>query len=275
MKVTYKTLIISGSTAEAYHYKENPLAYDYKMPSVKRSPILVIDKESEQRKIESRKSSMHRSRSILRRLVNANAWKWFKRKDIPYLPIFLTFTFAEDIKDIKIANSKFSKFIKRLNYEITGEKKSFLKYVVVTEFQDFSRDGVIHFHAVFFNLKYIWADRISEIWGQGFIKLKAVERVDNVGAYICKYMVKHFEDNRLDGKKRFFSSRELLKPIVIKDEIKATEIINLIPKKYVAHEKDFERKSKDKVIGKVTYTQYKLDKKESFFNIVPNLNELL
>jgi hypothetical protein len=271
MKSTNRTMIISGSTIEAYHYKESPLFYDYEIPNIKRFPILVVDEESAQRKIESRKSSQQRSRSVLRRLVNTNAWKWYKASGIPFIPIFLTFTFAENVKDIKVANPIFSKFIKRFNYEITGEKKSFLKYVVVTEFQE---RGAVHFHAVFFNLKHIWVDTLTKIWGQGFIKLKKISHVDNVGAYISKYMVKHFEDDRLDGKKRYFSSSRLIKPTVIKDEIKVVQIMKRIPKKYLKHESEYERKHRGKKIGMVEYTQYMLDKKESIFDIISELKQM-
>jgi hypothetical protein len=272
MKQTNQTIIISGSTVESYKYKDSPLYYDYTRPAIERFPIVVIDEESKQRKIESRKSSQQRARSVLRRLINANAWKWLKPSALPYLPIFLTFTFAENIKDTKVANPIFSKFIKRLNYEITGQKESFLKYVVVTEFQE---RGAVHFHTIFFNLKHIWVDTLTEIWGEGFIKLKKIEHVDNVGAYICKYMAKDFDDDRLDGKKRYFSSRGLIKPTVIKDEEKVSKIVNQIPEQYITQQKEFERKHRGKKIGTVEYTQFLLDKKQSLFDIIPDLNTLL
>lgn len=269
MKQTNQTLIISGSTIENYKYTGSPLLYDFKRPSVERVPIIVTDEESRLRKIESRKSSMNRSRSILRRLINANAWKWIKPSGLSYLPIFLTFTFAENVTDIKIANPIFTKFIKRLNYEITGSKESFLKYVVVTEFQE---RGAIHFHTIFFNLKHIWVDTLTEIWGEGFVKLKKIEHVDNVGAYMCKYMGKDFDDDRLDGKKRYFSSRGLIKPTIIKDEEKVSAVVSKIPIEYLKKKREFERKYKGKKIGMVEYTQYLLDKKQSLFDIIPDLN---
>lgn len=270
MKETNKTMIISGSTIETYQYKGSPLIYDFKRPNTDRHSILVIDEESKQKKIESRKSSMNRSRSILRRLINTNAWKWNKTSGLPYLPIFLTFTFAKNITDIKIANPIFSKFIKRLNYEIYGSKKSLLKYVVVTEFQE---RGAIHFHTIFFNLRHIWVDTLTEIWGEGFVKLKKIERVDNVGAYMCKYMGKDFDDDRLDGKKRYFSSRGLIKPTIIKDEIKVSSVVRKIPIEYIKKKREFERKYKGKKIGMVEYTQYVLDKRQSLFDIIPDLNK--
>lgn len=275
MKQTNQTLIISGSTIEAYKYKGNPLQYDFKRPVTNRIPIVVIDEESKLRKIESRKSSMNRSRSILRRLINSNAWKWFKPSGLSYLPIFLTFTFSEEIKDVKVANPIFSKFIKRLNYEITGHKETFLKYVAVTEFQDKYERGVIHFHVVFFNLKHIWKDKLFEIWEQGIIDITKIQNVSNVGAYVCKYMGKNFEDERLDGKKRYFSSRGLIKPTVIKEEEKVIKILNQIPAQYITKKKEFERKQNNKNIGMIEYTQFLLNKKQSLFDVIPDLNNLI
>ncbi len=268
-------MIISGFTIETYNYKGSPLVYDFKRPAVERNPIIVVDEESKQRKIESRKTSMNRSRSIIRRLVNANAWHWYKPSGLPYLPIFLTFTFADDIKDIPTANYIFSKFMKRFNYEITGSKNAFLKYVVVTEYQDKYDRGVIHFHGIFFNLKHIYVDTLSAIWGEGFIKLKKINNVKNAGAYVSKYMSEDFGDERLDGKKKYFSSRGLIKPTVIKEEEKVSQIVSQIPSKYLKHNKEFDRKYKGKKIGTVEYTQYLLEKRQTLSDIIPNLDELL
>ncbi len=272
-KLTHLKLILSGSTIEAYNYTERPISYNYivKKNNVYKPKIIVVDKETLERKIASRKASMQRSRSQLLRLVNMNAWQWMKPTGKSYIPVFLTFTFAENIKDIPIANRIFSNFIKRLNYFIADTKTSFLKYTVVTEFQDFSRDGVIHYHAVFFNLKHIWKDTLYEIWGQGFVDIKKISHVDNLGAYISKYMVKHFEDDRLDGKKRYFSSRGLHKPYIVRSEKKALEIVRRIPAKYIFKQTEF-----DSIYhGKGKYRQYKLGKKQSLIDILPELPELL
>lgn len=265
-KTTNTKLIISGSTLEVYLYTETPVAYGFTIPEKQRrikNKILVIDEESKLHKIESRKKGMQRSRSVLRRLINSNAWKWRKIDSKFYLPVFVTLTFAENIQDTKTANLVFSKFIKRLNYYVSGSKKNFLKYVVVTEFQE---RGAIHYHAIFFNLEHIWKDKLAEIWGQGFVDIKKIESVNNAGAYVCKYMAKEFEDERLDGKKRYFSSRGLVKPTQIRDQDDAQSILSQIPKDLMRVEKEFDSK-----MGKVKYRQYQVDKKSSFTEIVPEI----
>ena len=214
---------------------------------------------------------MQRSNSKLRRLVNANAWKWNKLDNSPYPPVFATFTFKEEIRDIKVANKLFSNFIKRLNYELGHTKKSFLKYITVIEFQDFSRDGVVHYHSIFFNLQFIAKDLLADTWGQGFVHIRAIDQVSNAGAYVSKYLVKHFEDDRLDGQKRYFSSRGLRKPIEILDETKANAVLALIPAPYLAKQKEFTSKYQ----GKVDYKQYLLEKTQSLIDVVPDLDLLL
>lgn len=264
MKRTRLRVIASGSTIESYIYRERALTYDFKnhRKGAVRRKIVVIDEESRKRKTESRRRSMQRSSSNLRRLVNSNTWLYFKNNNEPYLPVFTTFTFAENIKTIKTANMIFSRFIKRLNYYITADSKAFLKYVGVIEFQDLNRGGVIHYHIVFFNLKKIMKNTLFEIWGQGNIDIKKINHVDNIGAYISKYMSKHFTDDRLDGQKRYFSSRGLLKPIEIRDEEEAYKIIKSLPQKSIRKTKDFTSAYN----GKVTYTQYKLKKQETLLN---------
>jgi len=274
MKLTNFKIIISGSTIETYRYQEKAVSYDFvrfqKGVSIFEQNLSVDEKL--EKKLLSRKSSMLRSRSTLRRLVNSNAWRWLKPSGLSYLPVFVTLTFKDDVRNSKVANKIFSDFIRRFNYYITdGEKKSFLKYVVVIEFQDKNRGGVVHYHVMFFNMKKVWTDTIAKIWGQGFVHIKKIDRVDNVGAYMSKYMSKHFEDDRLDGKRRYFPSNDLFRPTEIRDQNKALLIEKLIPEKYLAYEKDFT----SVYLGQVKYRQYKLDKRQSLSDIIPNLRELL
>lgn len=119
-------------------------------------------------------------------------------------------TFRDNIDDLDFANNEFKKFIKRLNYNF----KIKVKYSCVIEFQ---KRGAIHYHVVLYNLKgKIDLDKLSLIWGHGFIKLNKIKGVDNVGAYVCKYMTKT-DDKRLEGRKMYFNSRNLVKSIEIKD----------------------------------------------------------
>jgi len=249
-KYTDKKIVIAGSNVEVSLYDGDVHAYDLHIPRTPRYKEPIPDDETEQqkayrleeerlKKINSRRRSMLHSKSSVIRLVNSNIWRYFKDDGKPYIPIFLTLTFADDIKDIKQANYIFAKFLKRLNYEVIGEKKGFLKYVAVIEFQDKNDRGVIHYHVVFFNLKFIWADTMASIWGEGFIKIKKIGKLKNIGTYITKYMSKNFEDARLDGKKRYFPSLGLYKPKVFLEQQQVNEIYKNLPKKYIIKERDY------------------------------------
>ena len=148
--------------------------------------------EQKRLKKERVKSSINRTRTELRRLINSN----------PQLNKFLTLTFADNVTDIKISNSIFNQFIKRLTY-----KYSQLEYVAVIEFQ---KRGAIHYHLLC-SLPFIHSKLLEEIWCQGFIKIKRINHIDNLGAYLSKYLGKEI-DERTFGKKKFFRSQKLKQP---------------------------------------------------------------
>lgn len=253
MQFTDKKVVVAGSHVRAFLYDGQKHAYGFSLPKTyKPEPVIPEDETESQKafrleserlaKIEYRKKSMLSAKSRLTDTINANIWRYIKEDGKPYIPIFLTFTFKEDITDVKEANYILNKFLKRLNYEIIGEKKGFLKYAGVLEFQDKNRNGVIHYHLVFFNLKFIWADKLAEIWGKGFIKLRKIGRVKDIAKYLTKYMSKNFEDSRMDGKKRIFSSRGLFKAVVYLDQTWANRIYSAIPKKCLVYQKEYESK---------------------------------
>jgi hypothetical protein len=250
MEFTDKKIVASGSTIEVSKFDGGMHPYDFHIPKRPKYKLPIpIDETEEQKvfrlelerktKLDSRRRSMLNSKLNLTRLINCNIWKYIKDDGKPYIPIFLTLTFKEDVRDIPSANYIFNKFLKRLNYEVIGEKKGFLKYVAVMEHQDKTRAGVIHYHVVFFNLKFIWADTIASIWDEGFIKIKKIGNVKNIARYLTKYMSKNFEDDRMDGKKRYFSSHWLLKPKIFYEQKKVDEIYNLLQKKYLVNEREY------------------------------------
>ena len=202
---------------------------------------------------------MLRSKAELTRIINANAGEWMDGNHRMYPPVFVTLTFKEDIRDIREANRRFSVFIRWLNYDLFLRKGNFLKYVVVTEFQDKNRDGVVHYHVIFFNMPFIDSDELAEIWGHGFVKINKIDRVKNIGGYVTKYMSKNFDDDRLDGHKRYFSSRGLTQPRKINDQNLATAIMAKLPADKLVECSEFTSKYN----GKVEYRRYKLDRQRT------------
>lgn len=210
-RISYYKIVISGHIVESFQYAK-PVGYSLIASKNKTEyrKRRAIDKQ------EITKSSLSRTRNRLIRLVNANARMWKQDGEI-IQPQFLTYTFEENLTDLTVANHIFTNYIKRLNYH----KGINAKYVVVPEFQ---KRGAVHYHAVFFNLSMINAGReyrtgeFRELWGQGFIKKKNIKDIPNVGYYMTKYMTKDAMDRRLVGKKKYFSTRGLIKPQVITHE---------------------------------------------------------
>ena len=202
------------------------------------------DLESEHRKKRSLTESIKRAKKRIMDLVNANAMMYKE------LPKFLTLTFAEEIEDIEKANYEFQKFIKRLNYEIYGEKKARLKYVAVPEIQWERHEKynvkVWHFHIIFFNAPYMYWKKVLKIWKNGSIYIEGFikkgqkklivnsdgewqvkdekfnsESVKNIGMYIAKcldYCMKEFDEESIEklnhkkNKNFYLASKGLFQP---------------------------------------------------------------
>lgn len=244
--------ITSGNVIEQTHY-ERPVTYGFKLSQKTidrrksaqfRKALDFTPEELVEKKIESRKLSMFRAKKKLTRLINSNTRQYLKLDGKEYPPVFLTLTFKEDIRNQKEANELFSLFIKRLNYQTNKTKINTLKYSVVIEFQDKTRNGVIHYHTVFYNLPYTKKEILVQVWDQGFLDVKAIKNIQGLGSYVTKYMSKNFEDPRLDGHKRYFSSRGLIKPKVYAGLTPYEVIRKAIPVNTPTWEKSFNSEKK-------------------------------
>lgn len=231
-----KKLIKSGHIYEIFEYERSVKVGETKNPQGRH----VVASEDDKKR--HRRNTLSKARSTVRRLINANVDAWGQA------PKFLTLTFAENVTNIKQANYEFKKFRQRLEYRL----KVKLKYIVVVEFQ---KRGAIHYHAVFFNLPYIANTEIAEIWENGFIKINAIDQVDNVGAYVTKYMTKEdYETNKTDrliGQKSYFTSRGLMQPEEILEKEKIEQAVTALSP-FKAYKSQFP----NDYLGQITYTQY-------------------
>ena len=250
-------LIKSGNILELFEYKKSiEYGKSGREPGVrKKKEIDTKDPLTFELKLENRKRTLQSSKATLKRLINANAGHWKDENNKTFMPIFLSLTFAENLTDIKKANYIFTKFKQRLDYEIIKKKGSFLKYAGVIEFQ---KRGAVHYHIIFFNMPFIERiyDKLSHIWGEGFIIINAIKNIDTVASYICKYMTKSEVDERLLGQKSYFTSRGLKKPVKILDKEKIENIIKNIPEAI----EPYENKFKSEFCEEIKYKRYDLAK---------------
>lgn len=199
-KIYQVKYVISGDIVERYTYEKNQfVGFEARNKKGKnKNGVSSAD---------NRAITMSRARKSVMRAINAN----------PCLNKFLTLTFEENVTDLDYSNLEFKKWVKRINYQFFKTKKSVMKYVAVIEFQ---KRGSIHYHVIC-NLPYIDAQSLADSWGHGFIKINKIKgnkerfgssECDNVGAYVCKYMTKDNDDDRLKERRSFLMSRNLDKP---------------------------------------------------------------
>lgn len=212
-----------------------------------------IDYKSENYE-EHRKQVLQRAKRDLRRLINANHGQYGDQ----FTSKFLTLTFGDLITDVKEANYEFQKFIKRLNYLAFNTKKANLKYNAVIEFQ---KRGAIHYHLIIYNMPWTKHKVIEETWGNGWVFINKIDEVDNVGAYVSEYLGnaekgqgKDVFDDRLQGKKSYFSSRGLYKPIEITDKKIVEQVATALLNEKLSYSATFENEH----LGNITYKQYNL-----------------
>lgn len=190
---TYLKVIVTGHVIEVYEYEKLP-----SLPGGKKDKTSVFDFDLEKANydntLQDRKNNMQKARNRLRRLITANFNENSK---------FITLTFKDNLRDVKQANKDFKKFIQRLRYRYGS-----FKYAAVIEFQ---KRGAVHYHMIS-DLPYIKNQDLNKIWGHGFVKINNIEHVDNVGAYMIKYMTKNTNDLRLRGLKSYQTSKNLERP---------------------------------------------------------------
>ena len=99
--------------------------------------------------------------------------------------IHLTLTYAENMTDPKRLYEDFVKFWKRYQYKYGKE----CEYLTVVEPQG---RGAWHCHTLIkhndLDKLYIPHDEMASLWGHGFVKIKSLKGVDNIGAYLSAYL---------------------------------------------------------------------------------------
>lgn len=248
-----KKIIQSGDIIEIYEYSEGYLK-GYTLTENELNNRTGT--ESNPDDTDSRERSLKRAKRDLRRLINANHGQYGDQ----FTSKFLTLTFGDNVTDLKVANYEFTKFIKRLNYLVFGTKKANLKYTCVVEFQ---KRGAVHYHVIIYNMPYLKANDIANVWGNGFIKINNIDDIDNVGAYVSEYLGQaekgqghDIGDDRLQGKKSYFSSRGLFKPIEITNKKVVEQVASALPENLLTYSAVFQNEH----VGNVSYKQYNLKK---------------
>lgn len=197
---------------------------------------------------ENRARSARAARKNVLRQLNAN---FGNVKNVKFVTLTFRDGAVEDVTNVQECNKAFKEFMQRLRYQYGNE----FKYLAVIEFQDARGRGAVHYHMLV-DLPYIKAKDLADLWGNGFIKINKIDHVDNVGAYVVKYMVKDSGDTRLQGQKAFLGSRNLEKPVVLYGEA-AERVLHayklgeaVLPVYLASYHNDY--------LGEVAYQEYNL-----------------
>lgn len=114
--------------------------------------------------------------------------------------LHIILTYKKNMMDTETLYTDFNKFIKRLKYKFQQETS--IDYISVVEPQE---RGAWHCHVLMrFNeldKVYIKNKDLRDLWGLGFVKIKGLKDVDNIGAYLSAYLadVELSEENVMKG----------------------------------------------------------------------------
>lgn len=258
----YRKVVISGNVIEVYEMQSSP--YTGGRKSEKSDVEWILEYENELREDRAEKlaalepewqhaiavstgklqRNIMRTRNMVRRLTLSN----FDTKSK-----FWTFTYDDNkvppeiSRDVQSSNQLWDRFIKRMR-----RRYGKFKYLAVLEFQ---KRGAVHYHCLF-DLPYIKQKEIQdEVWGHGFVSVNRIRHVDNLGAYVVKYMTKDLMDERLFRNMTYLCSKGLNRPV----EYRGQEADRLLQALELEKKKEVYANSyESEYLGKIVYKEYNL-----------------
>lgn len=256
--MSIKKYIITGHILEVYEYEKFICGHGGKE---KKEPLEELKKEINETTLLNYVNHNKVRQNEVRRLTCANFDK---------LSTFVTLTFdnkkvQHDIHNVKECNYQFKKFIQKLKRYLIKEKyPNELKYLAVIEFQDTNDRRAVHYHVVF-NLPFIPHKDLENLWAMGYVYIEKINHVDNVGAYLIKYMTKDSADERLMGLPAYLRSKNLIEPSEIiltnteSDRLSSEyyKLDTIISNNTAIYEAEYDTE----FMGKCQYRQYNLDRK--------------
>jgi len=205
VKLSKQRLIVAGKYREHYIYS-TPFAYNF--PPEKREQNV-----SEHKNIK-RDDNLREAKKHLSRLILANENAYGQRAK------FITYTFHNNVKNVSVAMNFWRSYMKRFRRRFGN-----YRYTCVIEFQ---KRGAVHFHVIYYDMPYIenLKKEIQKTWIYGWSKVIALRSVKRLSAYISAYLTKGTFDERLLKRRAFFSSRNLIQPLLFRSESEVNKRID-------------------------------------------------
>jgi hypothetical protein len=160
---------------------------------------------------------------------------------------FLTLTSTLSREDLGSLDKQFKQFIRQLSSHLGYQ----VAYSAVVELTPTKQK--LHYHVCLYEVDYIQMNDLRKMW-PWFVFIKSIEKGTNVGLYMAKYLTKD-SGWRLPYRKRYRSSRGLLKPLIHTMEEVVNTVLMLIP----PNVQKFVRNYFSHHVGEVTETEYDLN----------------
>jgi len=175
---------LMGNICELKHMQKEPQAHIRKLDKDNYIDLTtgeVKEFQHHEKRIDDF-TSISQSLKRLRELINCNATTDVKKCK------WLTLTYAENQKDTERLYKDFKYFNSRLRYFLNKNGHPPYNYLAVAEPQ---KRGAWHLHVFMIfscNAPFIHYDVIKNAWQKGAIQIKAMDNIDNVGAYLTPYL---------------------------------------------------------------------------------------
>ena len=178
----YVTVTDMGHIIEIQHMEKKNRSVHIRKLDKERYVLLETGEIKEFEKSQNRsenENSLRQTFKKMRYLINNN----FKGNPNE---LHITMTYAENMTDTERLYSDFKRFMTRLRRKYKGQS---IDYLNVIEPQ---QRGAWHVHMLirFNDLKsvYISNKDLADMWEQGFLTIKSLKDVDNIGAYLSAYL---------------------------------------------------------------------------------------
>jgi hypothetical protein len=190
------------------------------------------------------------SKTRIKKLENRINYLKFKYRKTKSVLLTLTYNpekFEWDLVEIsRNANKELHRFMILLKYHFEKEGRRFPEYLKTSEFM---KNGLIHFHIVFFGVARLFDWReIEKYWKNGYIwinRTKDKKKIRNAISYVAKYITKTLDVknkkheltramNWLFDIRNYSNSRGLIYPLYYKKEkpeYRINAVIEILTKK--------------------------------------------
>jgi len=192
----YKHAVIYGDYIDVRTYKDVKYTFN------------GFDTSKNRRKKGERStSSLARAKVTLYRLIVGNIGKHGK-----YKPLFVTYTFKDNVENLDTALDYLRKYLLALRYQ--QGKKPLYVCVPQIQWERFEKTGfkVWHFHICFFNLPPLNFKQHDKLWPWGYVNSQHVRGIRSIGAYLAGYFTKEDWRHIPLNKKFYYCSRSLVRP---------------------------------------------------------------